>query len=166
MTIGKRFFVMVLSLVLCFGTAAFAAPMHQNVAPRLEITVDDAVKPMMAEGSIYIIDGRTYVPLKYFSQALNIDAGWHGARKVAYVGVTPEWDAVDKDPVAEADPLPIRFYYEGVKTEVPAGQAVFVENNNPYVPLRFVAEKMGCQVMWTAGKDKNHIQIKKQMPLD
>lgn len=162
----KRTAIAAFILVLSMGTAAFAAPVHQNVAPTLEITVDAAVKPMIKEGSIYIIEGRTYVPLKYFSEALNIDAGWHTARQLAYVGVVPDWDAADKDPVANMLPLPIRFYYEGVKTELPAGQAVFVENNIPYVPLRFVAEKMSCQVIWTAGKDKNYIQIKQQMPLD
>ncbi len=162
----KRTIIAALILALCLGTAVFAAPVHQNVAPTLEITVNGAAKPMAADGSIYIIEGRTYVPLKYFSEALNIDAGWHGARKVAYVGTVPDWDAVDKDPVAEADPLPIRFYYEGVKTELPAGQAVFVEKDMPYVPLRFIAEKMSCQVIWTALQDRNYIQIKTPLPLD
>lgn len=166
MDIVKKAVLLVLTLALCMGTSAFAAPVHQNVAPTLEITVDAAAKPMITEGSIYIIEGRTYVPLKYFSEALNVDAGWHPARQLAYVGVIPDWDAADKDPVANMLPLPIRFYYEGAKTELPEGQAVFVENDIPYVPLRFVAEKMSCQVIWTAGKDKNHIQIKKQMPLD
>ena len=155
-----------LILALCFGNGALAAPVHQNVASILEITVDAVEKPVANGESIYIIDGKTYVPLKYFSEALNINAGWHGARQVAYVGVVPNWDTVDKDPLANVDPLPIRFYYEGVKTEFPAVQAIFVEENTPYVPLRFVAEKMNCQVTWTAGGNKNFIQIKTQMPLE
>ncbi len=156
----KRTMIMLFLLPLMIGTGVYGDSLQKTNAPNIEITVQGEVKPLSEGQNVVLVNDRAYVPLRYFSEALNVDAGWHGGRKVAFVGQTPDWEAVDAEPAAEAEPLMIRFYFEGTKREIPAGLAIFVEENMPYVPIRYMAESLGKEVTWKPGTDKHVISIR------
>lgn len=161
MIAAKRIMMIVFILTLSLGTSAFGVPLQQEITPAIEISVDGEAKPLADGQSIHIIESRAYVPLRYLAESFSVDAGWHPGRKVAFIGQGPEWKAVDLDPIANAEPLPIRFYFEGIKKELPPGLKIFVEDSIPYVPLRFMAETMGNEVIWVPGNERNFIRIQK-----
>lgn len=44
--------------------------------------------------------------------------------------------------------IPLKFFVNGEKVRTLPGQQAFVYNGRTYVPLRFVAESLGCSVDW------------------
>lgn len=159
MVIGKRMMMSLFILMMVFVTGVYGAPVEPAPETAIEISVDGTVKALAADQYIYLINDRAYVPLRYVSEALNVDAGWHPGRKVAFVGQTPDWKAVDEEPAANAEPLPIRFYSEAIKTELPAGLSLFIRHDTVYVPLRYMAELLDKEVQWVPRTDKNAIRI-------
>lgn len=54
----------------------------------------------------------------------------------------------------------LKFYFNGVEKTIPAGQGSFTYQGTTYVPLRFVAESLGKEVVW----DEKKLTIRIQEP--
>lgn len=155
----RTMLMVILMVVFAVETNVYGDQLQPPAAKVMAISVNGVLQPYAEGENVHIINGRTYVSLKYLSRALNVDAGWHGGRKVAFVGTEPDWTLVDQDPVANEDPLPIRFYFNGTKTGLPTGQLIFIEGPVPYVPIRFIAEKLGNEVVWSQENDRGFVHI-------
>jgi hypothetical protein len=46
--------------------------------------------------------------------------------------------------------MPLTFYFDGVKKELPSGQKAFIYNGSTYVPLRFMAKSLGKEVSYNS----------------
>lgn len=143
--------VLMMVMVMVMGAVAHGSSDGTGSAVSVRYYADGIMKQLSADGTIIVSD-RAYLPLSDVSALLNADAGWHQARMAAFLGTTPDWSAVDKDPASLLDPLPIRYYYNGVKTALPESQAIFIRNGVPYAPVRFLAESMGLKVDWAVEK--------------
>ena len=89
-----------------------------------------------------IIDGRTMVPMRKIFEALGADISWDGdgyERKVtaARGSITVELTIGNDTAFINEEPI---------KLDSPA----IIENSRTLVPIRFVAESLGCDVSWEA----------------
>lgn len=48
----------------------------------------------------------------------------------------------------EVNFLPLKYYFDGIEKKPPQDQQGFIYNDRTYVPLRFIAESMGKEVIW------------------
>jgi len=95
-----------------------------------------------------IMNGRTMVPMRKIFETLGADVSWDGeARKVTAVrdGVTVEL-AIGKDTAL--------INGEAMKLDAPA----MIRDGRSFVPLRFVAEALNCDVSWDAGNRRAMIE--------
>jgi hypothetical protein len=95
----------------------------------LAYTVGGVVKTMDAAPEI--VDGRTMVPLRFIAEALSASVGWDGDSQTATVGLGSLALAVT---IGEAAP----------GMDVPA----MIINDRTMVPLRYISEALGCEVVW------------------
>jgi hypothetical protein len=120
----------VLGTAICLGSAALAAPDIQVVANGKLIASE--VPPM-------VIDGVTYLPLRATAEAL---------------GAKLEWVEKSKTAVLCRGDLcyPVRI------TD-PASEARVVEGR-VFLPLRKMAEALGCDIKWNAETQRVDIRTK------
>jgi len=87
-------------------------------------------------------NGRTLVPLRAFFEALGAQVDWYGETKTIVAvkdGVQVELAVGAKEALVNGNPVPL---------DVPAK----VEEGRTLVPLRFVSEAFGAQVVWDPAK--------------
>jgi len=125
----KRFYIVILTVLLAITTAAYAQANPPTVIVNGSSLAFD-VSPT-------IENGRTLVPLRTIFEAL---------------GATVQWDDITNTVTAAKSGTEIKLTIGGqaskngqtVNLDVPAK----VIDGRTMVPLRFVGEAMGCQVSW------------------
>ena len=89
-----------------------------------------------------IIDGRTMVPMRKIFEALGADISWDGnARKVTAVRGSIIVELTIGNDTALVNGKPVKLEALAV-----------IEEGRSLVPLRFVAEALGCRVSWDSEK--------------
>ncbi len=96
----------------------------------------------------FFYDGRSYIPLRFFSEALGYDVGWEGTTRSVVITGRRYW-------LPEASPedfelkLPIEsqyVYLNGEKISLP--YPIKHKEGRSYLPVRLAAELLGGQVEW------------------
>lgn len=117
--------------------------------------------------SVFMHQGRTYLPLRAAAEALGLVASWENKTKtLSLLTPTPaQYEVLDKKRAArlkdggrsssegkklKLTPLKVKFFVQGKTVTLPAGQQVFAAEGTLYVPLRFAAELTGASVQWNA----------------
>ncbi len=132
----KKRLTIILALVLVFslGTAvAYAAPSAVNVV------VDGEPVVFPDQGAFLDTDaGRTFVPIRFVSEALGATVNWDEAAQTAIVN---HGGSVITMPVGSTQ---AKVNDQDVQLDAPA----LVQNQRVMVPLRFVSEALGKTVDW------------------
>lgn len=125
----KRFISILLFLVLCLG-------MSSAEGNEINVTLDGEV--MILEEPVYIIDGRTMVPVKFVFEPLGLEVKWDGENRIA------SGHKEGLDIYMPIDGSEASINGETVLLDVPAT----IIHSRTYVPIRFVAESTGAEVAW------------------
>lgn len=106
--------------------------------PGREISVYIDEEPLVLVDQPFIREGRTLVPMRAFFEALGAEVSWDAANRTAIGtrgGITVSIPIGSTTPVVNGEPYTI---------EVPAE----IVNSRTYIPLRFVGEALGDEVVW------------------
>ncbi|PKM49898.1 MAG: copper amine oxidase [Firmicutes bacterium HGW-Firmicutes-7] len=90
------------------------------------------------DSSPYLENNRTFVPIRFISEALNVTIEWDGATSTA---IMTAGDQTIKLPVGSS-----KAYVNGVSYNVDAPIKLY--NGRVFIPIRFVSEVLGCNVEW------------------
>lgn len=110
----------------------------------------------------FIYQGRTYVPIRYISYALQKSVKWDGAKASISEPTEQELAALKKqlqsattgNQTAQASveiniqPVKATLEFDGEVGALPAGQALFGYKGSIYAPLRFLSESVGTVIDW------------------
>lgn len=104
-----------------------------------EISINEQIKEM--DVAPFLRNERTFVPLRFVSEALGYDVEWREKEEIVKIG----HDVIVKigDKKIKTD----TFEYE-------MDVEPFVEDNRTFVPLRFVSEVLGYDVTWKEAERK------------
>lgn len=115
---------------------------------------------------IFVIKGSTYVPLRFFSYALQKNVAWDSKTSTVTVSNPTEQEAVmlqeyllnatgqagevSSTGGASIDVKPIqsKFIFDGENKALPKGQSGYSLNGSIYVPIRFMSQAVGTQINW------------------
>ena len=92
-------------------------------------------------------NGRTFLPIRVVAENLGATVGWNGKTQ----SVT-----IEKDGKMIEVPIGKQTVWIDGKT-VELEQAAFVEKGRTYLPLRFVSENLGAEVVWDAKNSQARI---------
>ncbi len=87
---------------------------------------------------IFIIDGSTYVPLRCGAEALGAEVSWDGEDKKAIIS--------QKDTKINLRVNSSVADVNGEEQKLPG--EVFIYSDRTYIPVRFIAENLGAEVIW------------------
>ena len=123
-------------LALTLVASMLCAPVF--AADEIKITINEEAKTF--DVMPVIVDGRTLVPMRGIFEALGAEVGWDDATKTV-TGTTP------KVTVKLQIGSKLAVVNSNAKTlDVPAQ----IVEGRTMVPVRFIAESMGCKVDWDA----------------
>ena len=128
----KKTTVIILALLLIF-----AGVRAEN--PTVSVIFNGA--PVIFENAPYIEDGRTFISVRSVSTVLGFQVDWDEETRT--VGITDGKREVSLT-IGNTE-----FYVNGIKGELDAPPRI--KENRTMVPLRFIAEGLGCEVDWDAG---------------
>lgn len=129
--------------------AQFQEKFHDPKAPRMSntmkiwlkigssnITIDD--KSMMMDTAPFMWEGSTYIPLRFLAEGIGGNVTWDQATQTAWVKAGNDtltfWVGKNEMEV------------NGMKKEI--GAPVVLKDGRTHVPLRFITELLGWDVMW------------------
>ncbi|MDQ8738359.1 stalk domain-containing protein [Paenibacillus sp. LHD-38] len=151
--------IMMLSSVL--ATAASAASTNIKIKTQpIKLTFDGQALKLPDGQYSFIYEGRTYVPIRYISYALQKSVNWDGAKAAISEPTEKELAALKKQlqlaaagsqkpqPSVEITMQPIKasLVFDGKVAALPAGQSIFGYKGSIYVPIRFLSESVGTQI--------------------
>lgn len=95
-----------------------------------------------------IIDGRTYVPIRVISENLGSDVEWKNNTVV--IKKSPEFDLLN---IPLNDTGKVKIVIDNTYLDIPLemGQAFISDKGRTMIPLRIIAESLGCEVTWNDG---------------
>ncbi|QGG57605.1 copper amine oxidase N-terminal domain-containing protein [Paenibacillus sp. B01] len=145
--------------------AAAAAKTVSALSLPATIAVGGQVLVLDKGSSVFLHEGRTYLPLRAASEALGLEAAWDNAAKKLSLQqpsdagrqalaaklaarLKAEGRSADGGVKLALTPVPVRFHAFGQEAALPSGQQVFIAKGTLYVPLRFAAELTGASVAW------------------
>ncbi|OMF32611.1 hypothetical protein BK133_13970 [Paenibacillus sp. FSL H8-0548] len=108
----------------------------------------------------FIYEGRTYVPIRYISYALQKSVHWDGAKAAVSEPTEKELAALKKQlqsaaagsqkPQASVEiaiqPVKASLVFDGKTASLPSGQSIYNYKGSIYVPIRFLSESVGTQI--------------------
>lgn len=151
--------IMMLSSVL--ATAASAASTNIKIKTQpIKLTFDGQALKLPDGQYSFIYEGRTYVPIRYISYALQKSVNWDGAKAAISEPTEKELAALKKQlqlaaagsqkPQASVEisiqPIKAELVFDGKAAALPAGQSIFGYKGSIYVPIRFLSESVGTQI--------------------
>ncbi|SDT17925.1 Copper amine oxidase N-terminal domain-containing protein [Paenibacillaceae bacterium GAS479] len=152
------------------GTSVSAKPVNAITASA-SIIIEGKVLGLDKGTSVFLHQGRAYLPLRAAAEALGLHAVWENKYKTLSLW---EPEAAQREALAAKlanrlknsglssnggaklglIPTPVKFFMKGKEVVLPSGQQVFTASGTLYVPLRFAAELTGATVQWDAKKAK------------
>ncbi|WP_169087707.1 stalk domain-containing protein [Paenibacillus sp. PL91] len=108
----------------------------------------------------FVYQGRTYVPIRYISYALQKTVNWDGTKAAITEPTEKELAALKKQLQAGASssqkpqasieitikPVKASLVFDGKTSALPAGQSLYGFKGSIYAPLRFLSESVGTQI--------------------
>lgn len=130
----KRLFSV--SVLIFFLAGIFSMPSFAYDSKKIPVLVDEL--PIVFDVEPVIVNGRTLVPFRAIAEALNIEVGWDGDKKIVnavhngtYVTLQiGNKAAYVNDAVVTLDVPPV------------------IKDGRTLIPLRFFSESYACDVMW------------------
>ncbi|NIK78168.1 hypothetical protein FHS15_003306 [Paenibacillus castaneae] len=153
--------LMMLSSVLAASAAAATTTIQTKTQPINLMFDGQALK--LPEGQYsFIYQGRTYVPIRYISYALQKSVNWDGGKATISDPTEKELEALKKQLQSAASgsqkpqasinitisPVKATLVFNGKVTPLPAGQSIYGYKGSIYVPIRFLSESMGTTINW------------------
>ncbi|MEV5029146.1 copper amine oxidase N-terminal domain-containing protein [Paenibacillus sp. LPE1-1-1.1] len=151
--------VMMLSSVL--ATAASAASTNIKIKTQpIKLTFDGQALKLPDGQYSFIYEGRTYVPIRYISYALQKSVNWDGAKASVSEPTEKELAVLKKQLQTAAagsqkpqmsveiaiQPIKASLVFDGKAADLPVGQSIFGYKGSIYVPIRFLSESVGTQI--------------------
>lgn len=124
---------LLLVLVVYPGTPTASAAGEPQIVINGQTITSDA-PPMLT-------NGRTLVPIRVISESLGAEVTWQASTRTVHI----RHDG--KNMILQIDNVSALVGYQAVTLDAPA----VIVNARTMVPLRFVAEAMGAEVIWDAG---------------
>lgn len=155
--------LMMLSSVLAASASAAAATTTIQTKTQPINLMFDGQALKLPEGQYsFIYQGRTYVPIRYISYALQKSVNWDGGKATISDPTEKELEALKKQlqtvassnqkPQASINitisPVKATLVFNGKVTPLPAGQSIYGYKGSIYVPIRFLSESMGTTINW------------------
>lgn len=94
-----------------------------------------------------VVNDRTMLPIRFVAEALGADVFWDGYLQKVYIK-SRKTDISIKIGEKYASVTEKIAQYNQQTEDVELDSPAFVENDRTYLPLRFVAEKLGADVQW------------------
>lgn len=156
-------FVFVINIVSYTTNATGAAVRVQTINVTMEF---DGANLAVPKGQhIFAYQGRTYVPLRFVSYALQQHVQWDSKNKKVTVSeptdqqrvsiqenlmnaVTPAKVATDASKILSVTPMNVDFMFNGQSKVMDKGQSSYMLNGTVYVPIRFLSESVGIVMKW------------------
>lgn len=129
--------------------------------------VFDGKTLVIPEGQyIFAIKGTNYVPLRFFSYALQKSVKWDSKNASVFIGDPSKQEAVQlnerllnmtgKDGQVSSkggekitvSPVDAKFIFDGKEQVLPEGQTAYALNGTIYVPIRFMSQSVGTTIKW------------------
>lgn len=154
-------FLAIMMLSSMLATAASAASTNIKIKTQtIKLTFDGQALKLPDGQYSFIYEGRTYVPIRYISYALQKSVNWDGAKASISEPTEKELAALKKQlqlaaagsqkPQTSAEikiqPIKASLVFDGKAAALPAGQTIFGYNGSIYVPIRFLSESVGTQI--------------------
>lgn len=97
-----------------------------------------------------VVNDRTMLPIRFVAENLDATVTWNGSKNEVFIkSEKTEISVVIGKSEAEVTTLTNRIdFIQRDKETVVLDSPAFVENDRTYLPLRFVAEKLGADVKW------------------
>jgi hypothetical protein len=154
-------FLVVMMLSSLLATVASAATTSIKATTQPINLQFDGQSLQLPEGQYsFIYQGRTYVPIRYISYALQKTVNWDGAKATISEPTEKELAALKKHLQTGASgsqkpqaniaitiqPVKASLVFNGKTAALPADQSLFVLKGSIYAPLRFLSESVGTQI--------------------
>ncbi|WP_419876227.1 copper amine oxidase N-terminal domain-containing protein [Candidatus Pristimantibacillus sp. PTI5] len=151
--------VMMLSSVLATAASAASTTIKIKTQP-IKLTFDGQALKLPDGQYSFIYEGRTYVPIRYISYALQKSVNWDGAKASVSEPTEKELAVLKKQLQTAAagsqkpqvsveisiQPIKASLVFDGKAAALPAGQSIFGYKGSIYVPIRFLSESVGTQI--------------------
>lgn len=151
--------VMMLSSVLTATVSAATAAIKTKTQP-INLQFDGQALKLPDGQYSFIYQGRTYVPIRYISYALQKSVSWDGVKATISEPTEKELAALKKQlqsaagtslkPQASVEitiqPVKAGLVFDGKAATLPAGQSLYTYKGSIYVPIRFLSESVGTQI--------------------
>ncbi|CAM4322347.1 copper amine oxidase N-terminal domain-containing protein [Paenibacillus alkaliterrae] len=143
------------------GSAAVTAAIQTKTQP-ISLVFDGQELKLPDKQYSFIYQGRTYVPIRYISYALQKMVAWDGEKATISEPTEKELASLKKHLQSAAagtqkpqasvtismKSVKAKLVFDGKEKVLPAGQILFNYNGSIYVPLRFLAESAGTDIGW------------------
>jgi len=147
----------IFSIILCIllTLVVYPSPVSAEVNFDTPITLKVNETLIQTDSEPFLYRGTTYVPIRFVSRALGADTvDWNEKESIATITYENKTIELPKDKNTA--------YINGKKVKLENGTKLI--NERIYVPVRFVAEEMDCDVDWiyntyTVNITKNGIHI-------
>ncbi|MGM0883321.1 MAG: stalk domain-containing protein [Bacillota bacterium] len=155
--------LIVIFLCSVLSVSAFAAESSVKVKTvSVTLQFDGQVLKLPEGQHSFIYQGRTYVPIRYISYALQKSVKWDGVKasisepteeelavlKKQLQGVTAGNQTPQANVEINIQPVKATLEFDGEIVALPAGQALFGYKGAIYAPLRFLSESVGTVIDW------------------
>jgi len=161
---------LLLACVLIFQTsvapASAAAATVKASTAEVQLVFDGKTLVLPQGQYIFAIKGTNYVPLRFFSYALQKTVNWDAKKATVSVRDPSKQEAVllnerllnstgkagqasSKGGVKIAvSPIKAKFVFGGKEQALPEGQTAYLLNGTIYVPVRFMSQSVGTAIKW------------------
>lgn len=160
-------FIIMAMISSLFASVASAATTNTTIKTKtqsINLLFDGQALKLPDEQYSFIYMGRTYVPIRYISYALQKSVKWDPAKSTASISNPTEEELADlkkqlqnaitnnKKSQANVEiavkQMKATLVFDGKAKTVPAGQFLFNYKGSIYVPLRFLSESVGVTIDW------------------
>ncbi|RLD14528.1 MAG: hypothetical protein DRI28_03320, partial [Caldiserica bacterium] len=116
--------------------------------------------PLEMDVSPIIIEGRTLLPIRYIAEPLGAEVGWDGTEKK----VTVSLDDIFIELWIGKNTARVNGVEKPIDPNNPKVKPIIVPPGRTMLPVRFVAENLGCKVDWEQETRTVIITYKKRLP--
>jgi Copper amine oxidase N-terminal domain. len=163
----RHYTLMLLIVALCTVLPLTAGAASSSVTIKTQavnLTFDGQALTLPDGQYAFLYQNRTYIPIRFISYALQKSVKWDqktskvtvadptAAEKEALAKLLAGAAAGGKQPAAGKSiaikPVQATLVFDGQTKALPTGQSLYSYNDSIYVPLRFMSEAVGTEIIW------------------